>query len=219
MDIIARTQTDFERMLTRDIPGQNWDCDIIADIGSGHPGTGHSISTRCVCYSKDGRQDQPTIRTSLTDPIQRGDMIYLPECDGGMFFLLEAVPQMGPNCYSSKGTRCNALITIRETVPASTDQYGYTVTEAYDREALHNIPAVVRHTQTVSSGTGAAGMFFADELTVTMQLNAFSSVVPVEAWFVLDGTRYIISDITTDGATHGTITYTAQRQAGSRTGG
>ena len=48
-----------------------------------------------------------------------------------------------------------------------------------------------------------------------MQLNAYSEAVRLEAWFEIDGTRYIIIDIVRDGTTHGTITYFCKRQAGS----
>lgn len=216
MDLTNRMKADFDRMLSHDILGQNWSCDLIPDIGNGFPETGHSINTRCICFAKDGRQEQPTIRTSHTDVIRRGDLVYIPDYDGGMFYLLEAVPQMEPNCYSTHGTRCNALISICEAVPAQTDNYGYTIEEAAEREILRNIPAVVRHAQTISNGTGAAGMFVADEITLTMQLNAYSTAVTLEAWFDLDGTRYEIIDKTTDGTTHGTITYKCKRQAGSR---
>lgn len=219
MDIFERMRRDFERMIASDIPGQNWECDLIADIGNGYPGTGHSVNTRCVCFSKDGRQEEPTIRTMLSDGIRRGDMVYITDYDGGTFYLLEAVPQKQPNCYTAKGSRCNAFVTVKESIPPTTDEYGYTITEATEREIVRHIPAVIRHSQTINSGTGAAGMFFADELTLTMQLNDFTAALPVEAYFDLDGTRYIITDRITDGATRGTITYTAQRQAGSRMGG
>lgn len=216
MDLTNRMQSDFDRMIQSDIPGQNWDCDLIPDIGSGFPNTGLSISTRCICFSRDGRQDAPTIRTSHTDAIQRGDVLFIPDYDSGTFYLLEATPQLEPNCYSTKGSRCNALITICEAVPAQTDAYGFTIAEAAEREILRNIPAVVRHAQTISAGTGAAGMFVADEITLTMQLSAYSTAVSLEAWFDLDGTRYDIIDKTTDGTTHGTITYKCKRQAGSQ---
>ena len=217
MSLMKRMKADFDRMIQADIPGQNWDCDLIPDVGSGFPETGHSISTRCICFSKDGRQDEPTIRTSRADAIRRGDLIYIPDYDSGTFYLLEAVPQEETNCYTTKCTRCNALITIKETVPAQTDAYGYTIAEAAEREILRHIPVIVRHAHTISSGTAAAGLFVADELTLTMQLNAFSSAVPLEAWFALDGTRYIIIDKTTDGTSHGTITFKSKRQAGIRT--
>ena len=203
-------------MIQSDIPGQNWTCDLIPDIGSGFPETGHSISTRCICFSDDGRQDEPTIRTSRTDVLQRGDVLFLPDYDGGAFFMLEATPQLEPNCYTSKGSRCNALISIRETIPAQTDDFGYTIAEASEHEILRNLPAVVRHAQTINAGTGAAGMFVEDELTLTMQLNAYSEAVRLEAWFELDSTRYIIIDIIRDGTSHGTITYICKCQAGSR---
>ena len=58
-------------------------------------------------------------------------------------------------------------------------------------------------------------MYVDDELTLTMQLNAYSEAVRLEAWFELDSTRYIIVDIVRDGSTHGTITYKCKRQAGS----
>lgn len=215
MNLMNRMKADFERMLLSDIPGQNWDCDLIPNVGSGFPETGHSINTRCICFSDNGRQDEPTIRTSHTDAIRRGDVLFLPDYDSGTFFMLEATPQKEPNCYTTKGTRCNALITIKETVPAQTDAYGYTITEAAEREILRNIPAVVRHAQTISNGTGAAGMIVEDELTVTMQKNDFSEAVRLEAFFELDSTRYIIVDIVRDGSTHGTITYKCKRQAGS----
>lgn len=217
MNILNRMKTDFERMLLSDIPGQNWPCDLIPDIGNGYQNTGHSISTRCICFSKDGRQDAPTIRTSHTDAIRRGDVLFLPDYDSGTFFMLEATPQKEPNCYTTKGTRCNAQITIKETVPAQTDAYGYTIAEAAEREILRHIPAIVRHAQTINTGTGAAGMFVDDELTLTMQLNSFSTAVPLEAFFELDSTRYIIINKTTDGTSHGTITFICRRQAGSRT--
>lgn len=210
-------KADFERMLLSDIIGQNWDCDLIPDIGNGFPETGHSINTRCICFSDDGRQEQPTIRTSHADAISRGDLVYIPDYDGGTFFMLEATPQLEPNCYTSHGSRCNALISICETIPAQTDAYGYTIAEAAEHEILRNLPAVVRHAQTISSGTGAAGMSVEDELTATMQLNAYSTAVPIESFFDLDGTRYIIINKTTDGTSHGTITFKSKRQAGSRT--
>ena len=214
MNIFNRMKSDFERMLLSDMPGQNWNCDIIPDIGSGFPETGHSINTRCICFSDDGRQDEPTIRTSHTDAIQRGDLIYIPDYDCGTFFMLEAVPQKEPNCYTTHGSRCNALISIRETVQAQTDAYGYTIVEAAEKEILRNLPAVVRHAQTISGGTAAAGMYVDDELTLTMQLNAHSTAVPIEAFFDLDGTRYSIIDRVTDGTSHGTITYICKRKAG-----
>lgn len=213
MDLMNKMKADFERMLSKDIVGRNWNCDLIPDIGNGFPETGHSISTRCICFSKDGRQEQPTIRTSHTDAIRRGDLIYIPDYDSGTFYLLEATPQLEPNCYSTKGTRCNALVTICEAVPAQTDDYGYTVTEAAEREILHNLPAVVRHSQTINTGTAAAGMFVEDELALTMQKNDFSEAVPLEAYFDLDGTRYSIIDRVTDG----TITYICKWKAGIRT--
>ena len=216
MNIFNRMKADFERMLLSDIPGQNWPCDLIPDVGSGFPETGHSISTRCICFSDDGRQDEPTIRTSHADVIRRGDVLFLPNYDSGTFFMLEATPQKKPNCYTTKGTRCNAQITIKETVPAQTDAYGYTIAEAAEREILRHIPAIVRHAQTINSGKAAAGLFVDDELTVTMQLNTFSSAVPLEAWFDLDGTRYIIIDIVRDGTTHGTATYKCKRKTGIR---
>lgn len=216
MDLMNKMKADFERMLSKDIVGQNWNCDIIPDVGNGFPETGHSISTRCICFSDDGRQEQPTIRTSHTDAIRRGDVLFLPDYDSGTFFMLEATPQKEPNCYTTKGTRCNALITIKETVPAQTDAYGYTITEAAEREILRNIPAVVRHAQTISNGTAEAGMIVEDELTVTMQKNDFSEAVRLEAFFELDGTRYSIVDRIIDGTTHGTITYKCNRQAGIR---
>lgn len=216
MNIFDRMKTDFDRMIQSDMPGQNWNCDLIPDIGSGFPNTGHSISTRCICFSDDGRQDEPTIRTSHTDVLQRGDVLFLPDYDGGTFFMLEAVPQKEPNCYTSRGSRCNALISICETIPAQTDAYGFTIVEAAEKEILRNIPVVVRHAQAINTGTGAAGLFVDDELTLTIQLNAHSTAVPIEAFFDLDGTRYEIIDKTTDGASHGTITYICKRQAGRR---
>lgn len=212
--IFYRMKSDFDKMIQSDIPGQNWNCDLIPDIGSGFPETGHSISTRCICFSSDGRQEQPTIRTSHADAIRRGDVLFLPDYDGGTFFMLETVPQKEPNCYTTHGTRCNALISICEAVPAQTDAYGYTIAEAAEKEILRNLPAVVRHAQTISNGTAAAGMYVDDELTLTMQLNAHSTAVPIEAFFDLDGTRYSIIDRVTDGTSHGTITYICKRKAG-----
>ena len=217
MYIFNRIQSDFDRMLSHDMPGQNWNCDLIHDVGNGYPNTGHSISTRCICFSDDGRQDEPTIRTSHTDVISRGDVLYIPDYDSGTFYLLEATPQKEPNCYTTKGTRCNALITICETIPAQTDDYGYTIEEAAEREILRNLPAVVCHAQTINTGTAAAGMFVEDELALTMQKNDFSEAVPLEAYFDLDGTRYSIIDRVTDGTSHGTITYICKRKAGIRT--
>lgn len=217
MNLMNRIRADFDRMIQADISGQNWDCDLIPDVGSGFPETGHSINTRCICFSDNGRQDEPTIRTSHTDAIRRGDLLFIPEYDGGTFFMLEATQQKEPNCYTSKGTRCNALISIRETIPAQTDAYGYIITEASEREITRNLPAVVRHAQTINTGTAAAGMYVDDELALTMQLNAHSTAVPIEAFFDLDGTRYSIIDRVTDGTSHGTITYICKRKAGIRT--
>ena len=75
MNLMNRMKADFERMLLSDIPGQNWDCDLIPDIGSGFPNTGHSISTRCICFSDDGRQDEEMIkRESVLKALEQGEI-------------------------------------------------------------------------------------------------------------------------------------------------
>ena len=33
----SRMQADFDKMLLSDIPGQNYDCDLISDVGNGFP--------------------------------------------------------------------------------------------------------------------------------------------------------------------------------------
>ena len=69
----SRMQADFDKMLLSDIPGQNYDCDLISDVGNGFPNTGHSVATRCVCYSSTASKS-PTLRTSLFDPLRQGHL-------------------------------------------------------------------------------------------------------------------------------------------------
>ena len=75
MYIFNRMQYDFDRMLSHDMPGQNWNCDLIHDVGNGYPNTGHSISTRCICFSDDGRQDEEMIkRESVLKALEQGEI-------------------------------------------------------------------------------------------------------------------------------------------------
>ena len=219
MNVTDRMKKDFEKMLDSEIPGQNWDCDIIPDIGNGFPGTGHSVSTRCICWGKDGRQEQPTIRTRISDSFQRGDMVYIPAYDGGTFFLIDNQPQLEPNCRSTKATRCNAFVTIKETIPPAVDKNGYEITPdsgETERVIVRNIPAVAKHIETVNGGSSVPGLTVSDTLTLTVQLNEHTAAVAPKTFFIMDHTRYTIYDSISDGFQHGTVTFLCTRQAGSR---
>lgn len=219
VNITDRMKNDFDKMLNSNISGQNWACDLIPDIGSGFPGTGHSISTRCVCWSRDGRQEQPTIRVSTSDEIKRGDMVYIPAYDGGTFFLIADQPQLEPNCRSVKATRCNSFVTIKATIPPAVDKNGYEITpdsEETERAIISNIPAVAKHIETVNGGSSVPGLTISDTLTLTMQLNEYTAAVQPETYFTMNHSRYNIYDSISDGLHHGTITFLCTRQAGGR---
>lgn len=210
----SRMQADFDKMLLSDIPGQNYDCDLIADVGNGFPNTGHSVATRCVCYSSTASKS-PTLRTSLSDPLRQGNMVYISQRDSGLFYILENEAQQMPNCYTAVVTRCNVYVTIKQTVPPQTDELGYAVGDGKEKELtlLKRIPAVARHAQALTTAQNAAGLRIADTLTLTTQLNEFTSAVPVEAWFMLDKERYTVRDVVTD---NGIVTFYCSRQAGCR---
>lgn len=206
-------------MLDKEIPGQNWNADLIYDIGSGFPMTGYSERIRCVCYTDNTRLD-PTFRTSRDYPIKRGDCVYLPERSGGTFYLLVEEPQLMPDCYTTHATRCNAYITIKHTKTIPVDDYGYLIDANQDPEEtlIRNLPAIVNHAQQINQAQHTPGLIVEDQISVTIQRNAYTAAIEPEAWFILDKTKYTILDTISDPGENGsgTITFLCKREAGSR---
>lgn len=216
-NIINQARLNFDKMLLSDVPGQNWDCDHIPDIGNGFENTGHSVSTRCVCYTSTER---PMIRTSLADEIKRGDYIYINEKGGGTFYLLDDEPQKMPDCFKAFPSRCNAYITIRQTVAPEIDEAGFAVGDAdqpQDVTIVRRLPAVTHHSQEIANARNTAGLTIADTLQVTIQLNDYTKDIKPEQWFELDRNKYTIMDAVTDEAADGsgTITLYCKRDAGT----
>ena len=78
MNTQQRMKNDFDRYLQHDGAG-NFDVELIDDIGSGDPLTGGGTTrTRAECFIKDPGKD-PIFRTSLDDPIHRGQAVYIPK--------------------------------------------------------------------------------------------------------------------------------------------
>lgn len=216
-NIINQARLNFDKMLLSDIPGQNWDCDHIPDIGNGFPDTGHSISTRCVCYSSTER---PMLRTSLADEIKRGDYIYINEKGGGTFYLLDDDPQKMPDCFKAFPSRCNAYITVKQTVNPEIDEAGFAIGDTdqpHDVTIVRRLPAVTHHAQEIANARNTAGLTIADTLCVSLQLNDYTKAIKTEMWFELDHNKYTILDTVTDEAADGsgTITLYCKRQSGT----
>ena len=78
MNAIACKQAKdiFDRMLMTDMPGQNWDCVLIDDMGNGRnlhrvtPG----VETRCVCFKNAGEKNL-IMRTSKDNPLKFGMLV------------------------------------------------------------------------------------------------------------------------------------------------
>ena len=93
MNAIACKQAKdiFDRMLMTDMPGQNWNCVLIDDMGNGRnlhrvtPG----VETRCVCFKKAGEKNL-IMRTSKDNPLKFGILIYIGKQE--KFYLLKDHP-------------------------------------------------------------------------------------------------------------------------------
>lgn len=219
MTIQQRMKNDFDRYLQHDGAG-NFDVELIDDLGSGDPLTGGGTTrTRCVCFAKDPNQD-PILRTSTNDPIHRGQAVYIPkqEC----FYLLLHDPQEHPNCWTTSATRCNAYMSVCQTVPAITDDYGMELEPETVRVILRNVPAVTKRRYDLTGGSsGSAGRYTADVLEVKAQLNRHTAAVKPGAWFILDDQRFTIYDLNTDAEASGggIITWYCEAAAGARNAG
>ena len=94
MTIQQRMKQNFDRYLQQDGTG-NYTVELIDDIGSGDPLTGGGTTrTRAECFIKEAGKD-PIFRTSLDDPIHRGQAVYIAEKE--WFFLLTHDPQEHPD--------------------------------------------------------------------------------------------------------------------------
>lgn len=218
--IEQRMKNDFDRFLQRETAG-NYDVELIDDIGSGDPLTGGGTTrTRCVCFARDPKQD-PIFRTSTDDPIHRGQAAYIPELE--RFFLILDDPQQHPNCYTAHATRCNAFLTVCQTVPAITDDYGMELEPETVRAILNNVPAVTKRRYDLTGGSSSsAGRYTADVLEVQIQRNAYTAAVKPGAWFSLDDQRYTIYDNQTDAdqaSGGGITTWYCEAAAGARNAG
>lgn len=214
---INQQRRDFDKMLMTDIPGQNYDCDIIPDFGNGNANTGGSNPARCIIWAHDTHQD-PIIRTSTDTPISRGYGVYIAALD--RFFLVLDDPQRHTNCHTAHATRCNAQVTIMTEIPPQVDQYGFLIEAGAEKPILANIPAVIRRGGNfAAASTNTPGTYQDDTLQVILQYNRWSAQVAVKDFFELDNQRYTIVDIATDttGSTTGTITLTARLMPGTRT--
>ena len=128
MNIEQRMKQDFDRYLQQDGAG-NFDVELIDNLGSGDPLTGGGTTrTRAECFAKDPNQD-PILRTSTNDPIHRGQAVYIPELE--RFYLILDDPQRHPNCYTAHATRCNAYLSVWQTVAAITDDCGFEIGRAH----------------------------------------------------------------------------------------
>ena len=195
---------DFDYMLSRDIPGHNHDCDLIYSFGVDGGPTASIDHARCVCFAK--AQDKiPVFRTSLDYPIRQGMLVYIE--DENRFYLLENRVQKDVDCYSTKATPCNAMITFFEIIPLIVDECGLLVQEETKVYLIMGIPCVVKSNPALFNGEAELDM--SDELRVNLQLNKYTQTIPIEARFVLDGQTYTVysKSITGDQQrTHGIIT-------------
>lgn len=220
MTIQQRMKQNFDRYLQQDGTG-NYTVELIDDIGSGDPLTGGGTTrTRAECFIKDPGKD-PIFRTSLDDPIHRGQAVYIPEKE--RFYLLLDDPQEHPDCWTTSATRCTDYLSVWQTVPAITDDYGMELEPETVRAILRNVPAVTTRRYDLTGGSsGSAGRYTADVLEVKAQLNAYTAEVKPGAWFELDDQRFTIYDIHTDAdqaSGSGIITWFCQAEAGSRDAG
>lgn len=220
MNIEHRMKQDFDKFLQQETAG-NYTVELIDDLGSGDPLTGGGTTrTRCVCFAKDPKQD-PILRTSTDDPIHRGQAAYIPELE--RFYLITDDPQRHPNCYTAHATRCNACITVCQTVSAITDDCGFEIEPETTRAILRNVPAVTKWRYDLTGGSsGSAGRYTADVLEVQTQRNAYTAEVKPGAWFELDGQRFTLYDIHTDAdqaSGSGIITWYCEAAAGARNAG
>lgn len=220
MNIEQRMKQDFDRFLQHDGAG-NFDVELIDDIGSGDPLTGGGTTrTRAECFIKDPGKD-PIFRTSLDDPIHRGQAVYIAEKE--WFFLLTHDPQEHPDCWTTSATRCNAFLTVCQTVPAVTDDCGFEIEPETVRAILNNVPAVTKRRYDLTGGSSAsAGRYTADVLEVRVQLNQYTAAVKPGAWFILDDQRFTIYDLNTDAdqaSGGGIITWYCEAAAGARNAG
>ena len=122
MNAIACKQAKdiFDRMLMTDMPGQNWNCVLIDDMGNGRnlhrvtPG----IETRCVCFKNAGEKNL-IMRTSKDYPLKFGMLIYIGKQE--KFYLLK--DDLGYQTYLDKKYQINPIITPMMTACSSKKAY------------------------------------------------------------------------------------------------
>lgn len=130
MNAIACKQAKdiFDHMLMTDMPGQNWDCVLIDDMGNGRnlhrvtPG----VETRCVCFKKAGEKNL-IMRTSKDNPLKFGMLIYIGKQE--KFYLLKDHPTPQIDCIAVVPTLCTHMIKFYVKLPDKVDENGMLVEE------------------------------------------------------------------------------------------
>lgn len=157
MNAIACKQAKdiFDHMLMTDMPGQNWDCVLIDDMGNGRnphrvtPG----IETRCVCFKKAGEKNL-IMRTSKDNPLKFGMLIYIGKQE--KFYLLKDHPTPQIDCIAVVPMLCTHMIKFYVKLPDKVNDDGMLVEEGVYADVTGNIPCVVtRKTTSYVTGTNA----------------------------------------------------------------
>ena len=192
----------FNRMIAKDLNGQNWDCTIIPNLSNGKlakntvdPG----VDTRFECYSKGGRDEKPQFRTMIDVPIHQGDAVYIPGQE--RYYLLEKEPQKDVDCYSTLATPCNGRVTVTHRTEDLTDDNGYLIEAGKDVDTIFDIPCVVTHHPGYSSTQSTPGTVIEDALIITLQRNPFAEWIQRGERVTIkgDSKAYTVTDIYMDG--------------------
>ena len=200
MNAIACKQAKdiFDHMLMTDMPGQNWDCVLIDDMGNGRnlhrvtPG----VETSCVCFKKAGEKNL-IMRTSKDNPLKFGMLIYIGKQE--KFYLLKDHPTPQIDCIAVVPTLCTHMIKFYVKLPDKVDENGMLVEEGVCADVTGNIPSVVtRKTASYVSGTNTPGILRDEELEVAVQFNE-TMEIRKDDLFDLDGKQYKVYDFHTDG--------------------
>lgn len=159
MNAIACKQAKdiFDHMLMTDMPGQNWDCVLIDDMGNGRnlhrvtPG----VETRCVCFKKAGEKNL-IMRTSKDNPLKFGMLIYIGKQE--KFYLLKDHPTPQIDCIAVVPMLCTHMIKFYVKLPDKVNDDGMLVEEGVYADVTGNIPCVVtRKTTSYVTGHECAG--------------------------------------------------------------
>ena len=200
MNAIACKQAKdiFDRMLMTDMPGQNWNCVLIDDMGNGRnlhrvtPG----IETRCVCFKKAGEKNL-IMRTSKDNPLKFGMLMYIGDQD--KFYLLKDHPTPQIDCIAVVPTLCTHMIKFYVKLADKVNDDGMLVEEGVYADVTGNIPCIVtRKTASNVSGTNTPGILRDEELEVAVQFNE-TMEIRKDDLFDLDGKQYKVYDFHTDG--------------------